>query len=168
MGAVSVAVATVQGLDRRALRTGGIAALLLAFGYSLIIGLSSRSFNHLLTQWRTDALFIALVTTGFGIQMGLFSHVRRVIRGDGTAAAVTAGSTATSTTAMVACCLHHLHDIVPFLGLSGAATFLVAYKTPVVLLSVAANGVGIVLMLRTLRHTRRIAAASVPAAPSCH
>jgi len=136
-------------------------------GYSLIIGLSSRSFSHLLSQWRADALFITLVTIGFGVQMGLFSHVRRVIRGDGGVAAVTAGSTATSTTAMVACCLHHLNEIIPFLGLSGAATFLVAYKTPVILLSLAANGVGIALMLRTLRHARRIAL--VPAvAPACH
>lgn len=165
---MSVAVATLHGVDRRALRAGLIAGILLALGYSLIIGLSSRSLSHLLAQWRTDALFIALVTVGFGVQMGLFSHVRRVIRGDGTVAAVTAGSTATSTTAMVACCLHHLNDVVPFLGLSGAATFLVAYKTPVVLLSVAANGLGIVLMLRTLRHAKRIGAAPATSAPACH
>jgi hypothetical protein len=164
---MSVAVATIQGIDRRALRTGLLAALLLAVGYSLIIGVSSRSVSHLLSQWRVDALFIALVTAGFGVQMGLFSRVRRVIRGDGRAEAVAAGSTATSTTAMVACCLHHLNDIVPFLGLSGAATFLLAYKTPVILLSLAANGVGILLMLRTLRHARRAPAASTEA-PACH
>ena len=97
-------------------------------------------------------LFIVLVATGFGVQIGLFSRVRRIIRGDGRTAAVTAGSTATSTTAMVACCLHHLNDVVPFLGLSGAAAFLIAYRTPVILLSLAANAVGITLMLRTLRH----------------
>ena len=41
---------------------------------------------------------IALVALGFGTQMGLYQHVRRVVRGDGRAAAVTAGSTASSTT----------------------------------------------------------------------
>ena len=163
---MSVAVASMPGVDRRALRAGILAAFFLALGYSLIIGLSSRSLSHLLSQWRSDAVFIALVTAGFGVQMGLFSHVRRAIRGDRRAAAVTAGSTATSTTAMVACCLHHLNDIVPFLGLSGAATFLVAYKTPVILLSLAANGVGIALMLRTLRHTKRVAATAA-VAPAC-
>ena len=166
---MNIAVASLPGIDRRALRTGMLAALLLAVGYSLIIGLSSRSLSHLLAQWRSDVVFIALVTAGFGVQMGLFSHVRRVLRGDGTAAAVTAGSTATSTTAMVACCLHHLNDVVPFLGLSGAATFLVAYKTPVILISLAANGVGIALMLRTLRHAKRVAStAPVASAPVCH
>jgi len=164
---MSVVLAARPGVDRHAVRTGLLAAALLMLAYSLIIGLSSRSFSHLLSQWRADALFIALVTIGFGVQMGLFSHVRRMIRGDGGAAAVTAGSTATSTTAMVACCLHHLNEIVPLLGLSGAATFLVAYKTPVILLSLAVNGVGIALMLRTLRHARRIALAPA-AAPACH
>ena len=59
---------------------------------------------------------------------------------------------------MVACCLHHLSDVVPFLGLSGAATLLIQYKLPVILLSLAANGIGIVLMVRTLRHARRMQA----------
>jgi len=166
MGSVSVAIAATR-VDPRALRTGVAAAVLLAFGYSLIIGLSSGSLSHLIAQWRMDAPFIALVTTGFGVQMGLFSYVRRVIRGDGRVVAVTAGSTATSTTAMVACCLHHINEIVPFLGLSGAATLLAAYKTPVILLSVAANGVGIALMLRALRHAKGLAVHPV-AAPACH
>ncbi len=164
MDAVSVALLARHGLDRRALGTGVLAALLLALGYSLLVGLSSGSLDHLTAQWRADALFIGLVSVGFGAQVGLYSHVRRIVRGDGRAAAVTAGSAATSTTAMVACCVHHLHDIVPFLGLSGAAAFLTEYRIPVVLLSLAANAVGIALMLRTLRHVERVATSS----PACH
>jgi len=152
---VSVAISAIPRVDRRAVRTGLRAAAGLAAGYSLIIWAASRSPGHLLGQWRADALFIVLVAAGFGLQMGLYAHVRRVIQGDGRAAAVTAGGTATSTTAMVACCLHHLNEVVPFLGLSGAATFLIEYKTPVVLLSLAANGAGIVLTLRTLRRVTR-------------
>jgi len=142
---------------RRPLLTGVFSAFGLLTAYSLIVGLSSGSWSHLLDQWRIDAAFIALVALGFGIQMGLYRHVRRVVRGDGRAAAVAAGGTASSTTAMVACCLHHLSDIVPFIGLSGAATFLIQYKVPVILVSLAANAVGITLMLRTLRHARRMA-----------
>lgn len=162
MGAVSVGTLTGTGsFDRRALQIGLLASMLLAAGYSVIIGLGSRSWSHLLSQWRTDGLFIILVASGFGVQMGLFSHVRRIIHGGGRPAAVTAGSAATSTTAMVSCCLHHLNDVVPLLGLSGAATFLTAYKIPVILLSLAANGVGIALMLRTLQHARRAAPADL-------
>lgn len=164
MGAVSAttAVYAAPWSDRRTVVTGLLSAAGLALVYSLIVGLSSQSWSHLVSQWQTDALFITLVAVGFGTQMGLYQHVRRVVRGDGRTVAVTAGSTATSTTAMVACCLHHLSDIVPFIGLSGAAAFLIEYKVPVVLLSLAANGVGIALMLRTLRHARRATQ------PACH
>lgn len=164
MDAVSTTTAafTTPWSDRRAVVTGLLSAAGLALAYSLIVGLSSQSWSHLLAQWRIDALFITLVAVGFGTQMGLYRHVRSILRGDGRTVAVTAGSTATSTTAMVACCLHHLSDIVPFIGLSGAAAFLIQYKVPVVLLSLAANGIGIALMLRTLRHTRRATQ------PACH
>lgn len=163
MDAVNTMALAVPSVPWRPVRTGLLAAGGLVVGYSLIIGVSSRSWSHLLAQWRLDAWFLALVAIGFGTQMALYSHVRRVVRRDGRAAAVAASGTATSTTAMVACCLHHLSDVVPFLGLSGAATFLIQYKVPVVLLSLAANGVGIALMVRTLRHVRRV----VPA-PACH
>ncbi len=142
---------------RRPLLIGLLSAFGLVIAYSLIIGLSSQSWSHLVAQWRIDAVFITLVAAGFGTQMGLYQHVRRVVRGDGKAAAVAAGSTASSTAAMVACCLHHLSDIVPFIGLSGAATFLIEYKVPVVLVSLAANAVGIALMVRMLRHARQMA-----------
>ena len=164
---MSVAAVAIQRVDRRAVWTGVLAAGLLAAGYSALIGASSRSMSHLIGQWRVDALFIVLVAGGFGVQMGLYSHVRRLFRGDGRAAAVTAGGTATSTTAMVACCLHHLNEVVPLLGLSGAAAFLLEYKAPIVFLSLAANAAGILLMLRTLRHARGTTSA-LHASPGCH
>lgn len=159
MGAVSTAVLAFPRLSPRSVHTGLLSAVALALGYTLIVGLLSRSWSHLLSQWRTDLWFIGLVAAGFGLQMALYTHVRRVIRGDRTGAAVAAGGTATSTTAMVACCLHHLADVVPFLGASAAATFLIQYKAYVVLFSLAANAAGILLMLRALRHATRMAAA---------
>jgi hypothetical protein len=68
---------------------------------------------------------------------------------------------------MVACCLHHLSDVVPLLGVSGAAAFLLEYKAPIVFLSLGANTVGIAMMLRALRHARRAADAAY-ATPACH
>ncbi|MDQ7842392.1 MAG: hypothetical protein QN141_03650 [Armatimonadota bacterium] len=145
--------------DWRSIRIGVLSTGGLIAGYSLIVGLSSRSWPHLLSQWRADLWFIVLVAVGFGAQTTLYTHVRRTLRADGTGAVVAAGGTATSTTAMVACCLHHLADAVPFIGLSAAATFLIRYKLYVVVLSLAANAAGILLMLRALRHARRAAAA---------
>lgn len=163
MSAISLPSGVLESPVRRSLLIGAAGAVGLALGYSLIIGLSSGSWPHLVNQWRTDAAFIALVALGFGIQIGLYQHVRRVVRGDGRAAAMAAGGTVTSTAAMVACCVHHLADVVPFVGLSGLAVFLTDYKIPLVLVSLAANGVGIALMVRTLRHARRL-----QQAPACH
>ncbi|HXF82239.1 MAG TPA: hypothetical protein VNN19_05750 [bacterium] len=143
----------------RSFTIGVLSAGLLAAGYSLIVGLGSRSWTHLLAQWRTDLWFIVLVAIGFGTQMGLYAHARRAVHVERTGAVVASGGAAASTTAMAACCLHHLADVAPFIGLSAAAGFLIQYRTAVVVLSLAANAAGIVLTLRALRHTRRRATA---------
>ena len=59
--------------------------------------------------------------------------------------------TATSSISMVACCAHHLADVLPIVGLSGLAVFLVEFRTPLVLFGLATNALGIVVMLRELR-----------------
>jgi hypothetical protein len=159
MDAVSAPPHPGPRLPARSLTVGVLSAGLLAAGYSVIVGLGSRSWAHLLAQWRTDLWFIVLVAMGFGTQMGLHAHVRRAIRAGRTGTVVAAGGAATSTTAMAACCLHHLADVAPFIGLSAAAGFLIQYRTAVVILSLAANAAGIALTLRALRHARRRAAA---------
>jgi len=52
---------------------------------------------------------------------------------------------------MVACCAHHLADVLPLLGLSAAASFLATYKIPFMLLGLTMNLIGIVLILRRIR-----------------
>ena len=55
---------------------------------------------------------------------------------------------------MLACCAHHLTDVLPILGLSSAAIFLNLYKTPLLWLGIGMNLVGIVYMLRKIREQR--------------
>jgi len=60
---MSITTATIAApwSDRRTVATGLLSAAGLALAYSLIVGLSSQSWSHLVAQWRTDALFITLV-----------------------------------------------------------------------------------------------------------
>jgi len=51
---------------------------------------------------------------------------------------------------MVACCLHHVTDVLPVLGISAAATFLTRYQRPFMLLGLGMNIVGIVVILVVL------------------
>jgi len=68
---------------------------------------------------------------------------------------VTAAGTGTSAAAMLACCAHHLVDLFPLIGLSVAAVFLNAYRTPLFGLAVGMNMVGIVVIARQLHRARR-------------
>ena len=56
----------------------------------------------------------------------------------------------TSVTAMVACCLHHVTDVLPILGVSAAATFLTRYQRPFMLLGLGMNILGVLVMLVVL------------------
>ena len=55
-----------------------------------------------------------------------------------------------SVTAMVACCLHHVTDVMPILGVSAAATFLTRYQRPFMLLGLGMNILGVLVMLVVL------------------
>ena len=59
----------------------------------------------------------------------------------------TVTSTAVSGMAMVACCAHHLIDLLPILGLSVAALFLSEYQEQLLIFGVVANIIGIAMML---------------------
>jgi hypothetical protein len=136
------------------------AGTLLVLFYVAIIGLSSHSWSHLTEQFSQDKFFIVALAIGFGTQAGLFTYIKKGVpraKGAGSPTAVASTGTAMSTTSMVACCLHHLSDVLPFLGLSGAAVFLTEYKIPLILVGVGSNLVGIALMVRIIRRARAMA-----------
>ena len=90
----------------------------------------------------------------FGIQAALYSILRFRLfvpigptKHTGTLMGTSGG---TSVTAMVACCIHHVTDVLPVLGLSAAATFLTRYQRPFMLVGLGMNIVGIVVMLIVL------------------
>ncbi len=165
-GAQAVTFPLIPRPILRAVLAGIAAAAGLIALYLLIIGLGSRSWSHALNLLVTDRYYVAAVVTGFGIQIGLYTHVRGMLRrnhGLQSSTAVAATGTGTSTVSMIACCLHHVSDILPIVGLSGAAVFLSNYKVPLILVGVFTNAIGIAFMLRTIRHHRR-----VMAQPACH
>jgi hypothetical protein len=98
-----------------------------------------------------DRVFVGLISSGFGTQVGLFTYLRLLQRAMARGSIAFAGAgTATSSVSMVACCAHHLADVLPIVGLSGFAVFLVEFRTPLMLFGLATNVLGIALMLRQL------------------
>ena len=127
----------------------GIVAASSLLGLYLGLITVAQGWPHAVTQLSEDRWFVTAILAGFGAQAGLYSHLRRLHTQAG--AAGMAASTGTSTTAMVACCAHHLADVLPLLGLSGAAIFLDLYKTPLLWLGILMNLVGIGYLMLQLR-----------------
>ena len=133
---------------------GVLAALALVAFYLGIVTLA-QGWGHALQQFGDDLPFVGAIVAGFGTQVSLFTYLRGMhVRA---AAGGVATSTGTSTAAMLACCAHHLVDVAPVIGLSGAAIFLNAYKTPLLWLGIVMNVVGILYLARKVRRARKAA-----------
>ncbi len=150
--------APLQDLYLRTLAVliGGAAALVLVAVYLGLVSLANSPEHAFELLW-DDRYFVAAIATGFGVQAGLYAYIRLFIassRAARTSNAMAAAGTGSSTLAMLACCAHHLVDVLPVVGLSGAAIFLNDYRIPVMLASLAVNVAGIFVMLRAVRVTR--------------
>lgn len=165
MTALARSIAPIAPLRARSLVAGVVGAAALLLVYLSIIALA-QGVSHALEQLAADALFVGLIALGFGAQIALFVELRAVDRHHRASAAVTAAGTGTSAAAMLACCAHHLVDLLPLVGLSAAAVFLNAYKTPLFLLGIAMNVVGIVVIARRLDAARQDCAMTGGHAPT--
>lgn len=141
----------------REIKIGILASTLLLALYFLIMILATRSIETTLDQFRTLWYWMILLSTGFGIQIGLFMYLKDYIKDQevvGRPRAVAATSTGTSTVSMVACCAHHLTEILPILGLSGAAILLTRYQVPFILFGVFMNVIGIIYMMKQIKKVK--------------
>ncbi len=165
-------------------RTGGIGRWLIPLVVGILAALAMvgvylgvlsvlQSPGHAIEQLLTDAPWVGLVAVGFGIQLGLYSRLRLAIRAAKAAgASALAGSgTGTSTLGMLACCAHHLTDVAPLVGLtgasglSGAIGFFTEWKYALIALGLIMNAIGIVVTIRTILKSRKHLAA-MAGAPS--
>ena len=130
----------------------GLLGALALVGLYLGIVTWAQGADHALELLWSDRLFVGLISAGFGTQVGLFTDLQLLQRAMARESVALAGAgTATSSISMVACCAHHLADVLPIVGLSGLAVFLVEFRTPLMLLGIATNLAGIAVLLRQLR-----------------
>jgi YHS domain-containing protein len=132
----------------------GLLAMVGLLAFYLGIITLAQGWSHAIEQLAADRWFVGVIAAGFGIQVGLFTYLR------GLHAHMTPGgvaaSTGTSTAAMLACCAHHLVDILPIVGVAGAAAFLNAYKIPMLWLGIVMNLIGIIYLLRKIAQHRAV------------
>ncbi len=131
---------------------GGLAL----FALYLTIVTVAQGWQHAVELLEQDAWLVIPIMAGFGVQVGLYTYLRGVLRRGSRRSKVMMGAGGgTSTAAMVACCAHHVADVLPLLGLSAAASFLSAYKIPFMLIGLAMNLIGIGVIVRVIRKEHR-------------
>ncbi len=100
---------------------GFLASLGLTGFYYLVLLLLTKDAGYPLRQFLALQPWMSLLVFGFGVQWALFTKLRR-------GKVMAGGNSLVSGSSMVACCAHHGVEALPFLGLAGAAAFLVNYQ----------------------------------------
>ncbi|HET8568637.1 MAG TPA: hypothetical protein VFM93_06600 [Candidatus Limnocylindria bacterium] len=133
----------------------GVAAAAALVGLYLGLVTWAQGPEHAVELLSGDRAFVALIAAGFGTQVGLFAYVRALRRELARAPVAVAGAgTAASSVSMIACCAHHLTDVLPVVGVSGLAVLLVELKTPLMLVGIATSALGVAVMVREMRRIR--------------
>jgi hypothetical protein len=134
---------------------GSILLTLLYFG----IVSWAESPEHALDLFWEDRWIVIPIIAGFGIQMGLYTIIKKrlfiPVRTTGPSGSLLGAGGGTSTLAMVACCAHHVTDVLPILGLTAASAFLAQYRIAFMLFGLGTTLVGIIVMLAILLRERR-------------
>jgi hypothetical protein len=130
----------------------GLVSASILVGFYLGVITLAQDWTHARDQLVADRWFVAAISAGFGLQVGLFAYLKFLHARSSPGAM--AASTGTSTVAMLACCAHHLADALPIIGLSGAAVFLNDFKGPILWMGIVMNGLGIAYLARKIRLQR--------------
>lgn len=133
---------------------GILAALILLAFYFLTLRFANGSWAAAVSQFKELWLWVTLLDLGFGVQVGLYSWLRRQVK-EKAAGNIVGASAGTSAVGMVACCAHHLSDLVPIIGLSGAFLFVAEYQSWFIALGLLSNAVGITYILKNLMMVMR-------------
>ncbi len=143
---------------------GLLGSTALAGLYFMIVSIAESPAHALAQAWQ-DRFIVGPIILGFGVQVGLYTILRtgayvssHVPRQSGALAGASGGMSAT---AMVACCAHHVTDVLPLVGLTAASTFLAEYRIPFMIVGLGMTLIGIAVTGSAIFKARRHALASL-------
>lgn len=123
------------------------ATISLLFLYFIIVTLVS-GFQFALSQFGSSWYFLVSLAVGFGIQIGLYSYLKHLVKNSNMVMndKTVAVTGTTSTLAMISCCAHYLANIVPILGIAGTLTIIAQYQTEIFWVGLLFNLFGIMFI----------------------
>lgn len=140
------------------LGAGVLGAGFLAAVYLGIVSLAESPQHAVELLWE-DRLIVIPIILGFGLQIGLYVSLKKRLFAPvvqtGPSGKLAGASGTTSTLAMVACCAHHVTDVLPILGLTAATAFLAEYRIAFMLVGLGMTLFGVGFMLVILFKERR-------------
>jgi hypothetical protein len=128
----------------------GAAGVLALLGVYFSILTMANSIAHAVQQFAEMWYLISALVAGFGVQVGLYSYIREGMQNMAAAAEVTAAG-GISTGSMIACCAHHLVDVLPVLGLPVVFAFLSEYQAFFMIIGILSNAIGVTMMLSIIQ-----------------
>lgn len=111
--------------------------LMLAVFFGVVSLVSGLDFT--LEQFAAFWYFIIALALGFGIQVGLYIHLRQIVGQQKMSGKMVAATGTTSTAAMVSCCAHYLVNVLPVLGVTGFVTLIAQYQVQLFWVGLAVN-----------------------------
>lgn len=135
-----------------------IATCSLLFFYFLIVS-SISGWKFTQDQFVMFWYFIIGTALLFGVQIGLFTYLKELIRYNSMSASpqIVALTGTTSTLSMISCCAHYLVNIVPIFGITGALSFVALYQIEIFWVGIVFNLIGIVFIVnRIIKFKRNI------------
>jgi len=129
-------------------------AILLGVYFAALSFVSGWGFaqNQFVSFW----YFIVSLSLGFGIQIGLYFHLKELIRGGQGGGRVLGVTATTSTATMISCCTHYIANLLPILGVAGVVTFVAQYQTELFWVGLLFNLGGIAYMANRIFSFRRL------------
>ncbi|MDP3974605.1 MAG: hypothetical protein Q8P65_01300 [bacterium] len=132
---------------------GLLSTTILLILYATIISLVS-GWSFAQNQFQQFWYYVVSLALGFGIQVGLYTYLKRsIIYAVSPKIVATTGTT--STIAMISCCAHYLVNILPVLGAIGIITVISQYQIQFFWVGLLFNFAGIVYMIHIIEKFQR-------------
>ena len=132
-------------ITRSIIRGLSSSLILLGVYFGVVTLISGWDFAQ--SQFLQFWYFLGSLALGFGIQIGLYSHLQNLIRDSGSGKILAVTGT-TSTIAMISCCAHYLVNILPIIAVSGIAGFIGQYQIEFFWIGLAFNAGCIIYIVR--------------------